>query len=132
MSNKLIRYGFITAGLTNILAVLFFSKFFTNTIIPLTDPAVMSNFGLIMIMLWGLAYLAVANNYKQMKWVVGTFVIEKLAYMIAWVSWISSNDVGKVYDKDMLAGIFYSIYGINDLIFFIFFSLVFYKLISNE
>lgn len=132
MSNKFIRYGFIAAGLMNIIAVLFFSKIFTNTIIPKTDPIVMSNFGLLMIIIWGLAYIALANSYRQAKWVVGTFIIEKLVYVVAWVNWITTNDVGKVYDKDIFAGIFYSVYGINDFIFFIFFSAVFYKLISEK
>ncbi len=132
MSKKFIRYGFITAGLINIIAVLFFSKLFTNTIIAHTDPVIMSNFGLVMIILWGLAYLALANNYSHVRWVVGVFIIEKLVYVVAWVSWITKNDVGKVYDKDIFAGIFYSVYGINDFIFFIFFSMVFYKLTRKQ
>ncbi|RKS53509.1 hypothetical protein BC962_1761 [Gillisia mitskevichiae] len=132
MTEKLIRKGFIAAGLMNIVAVLTFSRFFTNEVIPETDPVVMSNFGLLMIVVWGFAYLGTAANYKNVKWVVGTFVIEKLIYVIAWGKWIGSNDISAVYDKDLFAGIFFSVYGINDFIFFVFFIMVFYKLLRNK
>ena len=132
MTEKIIRNGFIAAGLMNIVAVLTLSKFFTNEVIPETDPVVMSNFGLLMIVVWGFAYLAVATNYINVKWLVGTFVIEKLIYVIAWVKWITSNSVSEVYDKDLFAGFFFSVYGINDFIFFLFFLFVFYKLLRNK
>ena len=128
----MIRNGFIAAGLMNILAVLTLSRFFTNKAIPQIDPVVMSNFGLLMILVWGCAYLAVATNYSNVKWLVGTFVIEKLIYVIAWVMWITTNSVNEVYDKDLFAGIFFSVYGINDFIFFIFFLVVFIKLFRNR
>lgn len=132
MTKKMIRKGFIAAGLMNIIAVLVLSKAFTNTVIPETDPVVMSNFGLLMIMIWGLAYIGLASNFKQAKWVVATFVIEKLIYVISWLVWIINNDVSKVYEKDVFAGIFYSVYGINDFIFFLFFLYVFFKLQRNS
>ncbi len=132
MNNKIIRNGFIAAGLMNILAVLTLSRFFTNEVIPETDPVVMSNFGLLMILVWGCAYLAVAVNYSKMKWVVGTLVIEKLIYVIAWIKWISNNSVSEVYDKDLFAGFFFSVYGINDFIFFLFFLIVFIKLLRSK
>jgi len=132
MTEKTLRNGFIAAGLINIVAVLTLSRFFTNQVIPETDSIVMSNFGLLMILIWGCAYLAVATNYRKVKWLVGTFVIEKLIYVIAWVKWIMSNNLSEVYDKDLFAGFFYSTYGINDFIFFLFFSFVFYKLQSKK
>jgi len=128
MSEKIIRNGFIAAGLMNIIAVLVLSRFFTNPVIPETDPAVMSNFGLLMIIVWGFLYIALAFTYKNAKWVVGIFVIEKLIYVIAWLMWMINNNVTAVYDKDLFAGVFYSVYGINDFIFFLFFLYVFYKL----
>ena len=78
MSNTFIRNGFIASGLVNILAVLLLSRAFTNAVIPETDPVVMSNFGLLMIAVWGLVFLAVAPRYQYVKWAVGAFVVEKL------------------------------------------------------
>jgi hypothetical protein len=56
-----ITKGFIIAALMNA-TVLIFSKLFTNSTIPEFDPQVMSNFGLLMILIWGLAYMSVAKK----------------------------------------------------------------------
>ncbi|MFT7051747.1 MAG: hypothetical protein ACJAZK_002364 [Psychroserpens sp.] len=61
-----ISKGFIIAGLMN-MSVLVFSKFFTNSVIPQSDPDVMSNFGLLMMLIWGLAYISVAKTYHNNK-----------------------------------------------------------------
>ena len=110
------------------LTVLIFSRFFTNSTIPEFDPVVMSNFGLLIIVLWGLAYMSVAKNYHKVKWLVGVFVVGKFIYGYVWIKWILNNNISDVYKKDTMAGIFYSIYGINDWIFFVFFLLVFIKI----
>lgn len=131
IKNKTITKGFVIAGLFN-LTVLVFSRFFTNVVIAESDPVVMSNFGLIMIVVWGLAYISVAQNYQSVKWLVGVFAIEKLIYGFIWIKWMFNNDVMAVFAKDKMAGMFFSIYGVNDWIFFIFFSLVFIRLLKFE
>lgn len=132
IKNETIIKGFILAGLMNILGVLVNSRFFTNVVIPETDPVIMSNFGLLMIVIWGLAYITVSKNYDTVKWLVFIFAIEKFIYGFAWLKWILNNNISDVFKKDTAAGIFYSIYGINDWIFFIFFSFVFVHLISKK
>ena len=131
MNSINITRGFVIAGLMN-MSVLVFSRFFTNPVIPELDPVVMSNFGLLMIVIWGLAYISVAKNYQYVKWLVGVFAIEKLIYGYTWINWISNNSINEAYDKDLFAGIFYSIYGINDWIFFLFFSYVFISLLRKR
>jgi len=131
MNSINITRGFVIAGLMN-MSVLVFSRFFTNPVIPELDPVVMSNFGLLMIVIWGLAYISVAKNYQYVKWLVGIFAIEKLIYGYTWINWISNNSIDEAYDKDLFAGIFYSIYGINDWIFFLFFSYVFISLLRKR
>jgi hypothetical protein len=128
--NKLIKFGFIMAAGMNIGGVLLFSRFFTNPIINELDPVVMSNFGLLMIVIWGLAYLASAFITSNIKWLAGAFVIEKLVYVVTWLLWLANNNLSNVYDKDLFAGIFYSIYGINDFVFMMFFAWVF--LLNNK
>lgn len=127
IKNKTITQGFIISGIMN-LTVLIFSRFFTNSTIPEFDPVVMSNFGLLIIVLWGLAYMSVAKNFHKVKWLVGVFVVGKFIYGYVWIKWILNNNISDVYKKDTMAGIFYSIYGINDWIFFVFFLLVFIKI----
>ncbi len=121
----MIHKGFIIAGLSNILGVIICSKAFTNDVMLETQPEVMSHFGLISIVLWGFAYISVCKSYTQVRWLVGVFVIEKLAYVIAWLAFITSHSLSYVYKMDVLAGIFYTIYGVNDFIFMLFFGFVF-------
>jgi drug/metabolite transporter (DMT)-like permease len=129
LNNKTITRGFILAGFMN-LSVLIFSLLFTNEAIPEFDPQVMSTFGLVMICIWGIAYIAVAKNYQHVKWLVGVFVFEKLIYGVVWIEWILNNDISKVFERDLLAGMFYSVYGLNDLLFCAFFLSVFIKIMK--
>jgi hypothetical protein len=124
IENTIITKGFILAGLMNS-SVLIFSRLFTNTTIAEFDPIVMSNFGLLMILIWGLAYMSVAKNYQQVKWLIGVFALEKLIYAGVWSNWMLTNNLADVYAQDLMAGVFYSIYGINDWVFFAFFVFVF-------
>lgn len=130
IKNETVSKGFILAGLMNIIGVLANSRFFTNAVIPTVDAEVMSNFGLLMIIIWGIAYISVARNFEKVKWLVGVFAIEKFIYGFTWTKWILNNNLSDVFEKDKSAGVFYAIYGINDWIFFIFFSLIFIRLIS--
>ena len=128
--NNFIKKGFILAGCTNIVAVLILSRLFTNETINKYDTTVMSNFGLLMIIVWGFAYLSVSKNYYKAKWLIAVFAIEKLIYSIIWIQWRLSNNVTPIFEEDKMAGIFYAIYGINDILFFFFFSYVFTKLLK--
>lgn len=129
IKNDLISKGFIVSGLMNMTALIS-SGLFTNSVITEYDPVVMSNFGLLMIVIWGLAYISVAKNFYKVKWLVGVFAIEKFIYGFVWIKWHLNNSVSEVFVKNTSAGIFYSIYGINDWIFFIFFLLVFIRLLK--
>ena len=126
-----ITKGFIAAGLMN-MTVLVNSRLFTNETIPQFDPVVMSNFGLLMIVIWGMAYISVAKKYHAVKWLIGVFAIEKFIYGCAWINWLSNNKVSDVFVEDTMAGVFYSLYGVNDWVFFVFFLLVFIRLSKQK
>ena len=64
MTDKMIYKGFLIAGLSNILGVIICSKAFTNDVMLATQPDVMGYFGLISIILWGLAYISVCKSYN--------------------------------------------------------------------
>ena len=123
----MIRNGFLIAGLSNILGVIICSRAFTNDVMLATQPDVMGYFGLISIILWGLAYISVCRSNNQVRWLVGVFAIEKLVYVVAWLAFLTSHSLSAIYELDVLAGVFYTIYGANDLIFMLFFSYVFLK-----
>lgn len=130
MSEVAIRNGFLAAGIMNIGGVLFFSRGLTNLVFLETDPVVMGMFGSIMILVWGLTYISVATTYHFVPWLVAVFAVEKMIYGSVWSLWINAHldTLGSVYAKDLFAGIFYSIYGINDWIFAAFFGWVFLRL----
>lgn len=127
MKSTTISKLFLFAGLSNILGVLIFSKFFTNEVMMAAQPAVMNYFGLISIILWGLAYISVRNSYAAVPWLLAVFVIEKAVYVILWLNWLFSNSLGNLYEQDTFAGLFFSIYGANDLLFGLFFGYVLLK-----
>ena len=123
---KFMKYGFIGAGLTNIVGVLLFSKFFSNETMNAANPIVMSNFGLLMIVVWGFAYIAVANSYEATPWLSAVFTIEKLIYTLTWIFWFQQNDLTLLYTKDLFAGIFYTLYGLNDFLSMLIFGFAFW------
>ena len=124
MNKTVIKYGLILAALVNIGGVLTFSKLFSNTALNDADPIVMSNFGLVMIMVWGLAYFAAAMTKGDIRLLVAVFAIEKLVYVGAWVYWLTTNNLFSLYETDLFTGMFYTIYGLNDLLFMVFFMKV--------
>lgn len=132
IKNKLLTKGFILSGMMNIFGVLIFSRLFSNTVIPEFDSLAMSNFGLVMIVIWGIAYISVSKKFYEVKWLIGVFVIEKIMYALYWTNWIATHNLSEVYSKDKMAGIFYTIYGINDWLFFVFFLVVFIRLIGGN
>jgi len=125
MNRSFINKGLFAAAAMNITGVLVFSRGFTNSTINTADPFLMSNFGLLMIVVWGLAYMSATTINSNIKWLAGVFALEKLIYFVFWVLWLLGNDLSEVYSKDVFAGIFYSIYGINDLLFMLFFVAIF-------
>jgi hypothetical protein len=125
VNKKMVKSGLIAAGLMNISGALIFSRAFTNEAINNADPVVMSNFGLLMIVVWGLAYIGASTISSNIKWLAGAFALEKLVYVVVWIMWHSQNSLAQLYSKDMFAGVFFSIYGLNDFVFMLFFAWVF-------
>lgn len=126
MKNTTVRMGLLAAGAMNIGGVVVFSRVFTNTAINDADAVVMSNFGLLMIVIWGLAYWGAASVPSTIKWLAGVFALEKLVYVVVWSNWISDNSLAQLYARDLFAGLFYSIYGPNDFVFMLFFAWIFF------
>jgi len=116
--------GFRLAAATNIVGVLVFSWGLTNERLTELSPIVFSRFGLISIMLWGMAYWAVASSYLAVPFLVAVFAIEKLIYVITWVIWIEEHggELPSLFAEAPLTATFFSIYGLIDLAFGLFFA----------
>ncbi|WP_414044168.1 hypothetical protein ACMGE9_05065 [Macrococcus sp. EM39E] len=125
--------GFILAGLYNLFGILIFSQGFTNPLLNKYDPIVFSWVGQLSIMLWGLAYISVARNYSKVPYLILVFAIEKALYVYVWAAWLigDSNQLNELSDFP-LTKVFFTIYGIGDLISGLFFAIVVYKLFTKQ
>lgn len=126
MTERLIRGGFIAAGLINILGILLVSHGITSPTLVIADPAVFSDFGIIMIMLWGAAYIGSAQVAPTLVLLPAVFALEKAAYTLNWVNWMRANgdQLPLLIEQDLLGGLFLGGYGINDGLFCLFFAAV--------
>lgn len=118
--------GFWLAGCVNFFGSLFFSAGFTNHTLTSLDPVVFSNFGLVAIMLWGMAYVAVSRSYHYVPYVVAVFACEKMVYAITWVLWMCQfgHRLPDVFSQAPLTAVFYYTYGPIDFLFGVFFAWV--------
>lgn len=126
---KWIGAGFIIAGCVNVLGIPVFSRFFTNQLLMTVDAGTFSGVGLGAIMLWGLAYIAVSGSYPIVPGIAGVFALEKFFYTAVWGRWLwgHAGELSSLYAQDALTGFFYSIYGVNDFLFGVFFLYVFIR-----
>ena len=103
------------------LVIIPFSKVFSSnlgSVDPLFSPS-----GCFLILLWGVAYASVCKVYRQVPILSAVFAVEKLFYGLRWIVWMNDN-YGALMDitrDDALTGLFFSIYGIGDLAFAVFF-----------
>ena len=134
MKPSLVKIIFIVAASVNILGVALFSKGLTNTALNNADPVLFSNFGLVMIMVWGLAFLAAARYAPRVPYLSLAFTVEKAVYVMCWIRWITNHrdTLPDLFAEDLFAGLFMSIYGAVDFIFMMLFAWVFWTFRNDE
>ena len=99
------------------LCIIPFSKFFgpdLGSVDSSFDP-----FGALTIVLWGLAYGSIHKSHPHTPVLSLVFGIEKLCFGLRWIWWFSANYDSKLLDlirSDPLTGLFFSGYGIFDLL----------------
>ena len=131
--NRIIFFGFISAGLTNILGILTVSQLFTNESFHQLSPDVFSQFGAFMIMVWGLAYLAAAKHASNLAALCFVFAFEKAVYVFTWAVWMmdKSELLSMVKLEEPVVAMFYSGYGVIDLVYALFFTWVGVRALRN-
>ena len=118
-----LTFGFVLAGLINIFATLGFSLGFQNEALVQYFPEVFSNFGLAMIMVWGMAYIAVSTEHKRTPRLLFVFFIEKMVYVgtaVYFWGFMHTDPLATIesmWQVSKLTTIFYLTYGLNDLLF---------------
>jgi hypothetical protein len=123
---RLITIGFLVGGCVNFFGSLLVSAGFTNTLLRSMDPVVFSNFGIIAIMLWGLAYVSVSRAYPQVPYLLLVFTLEKLVYTVAWIVWLMrhGDTLPALFSQSFLTATFFATYGVVDFAFGVFFAWV--------
>lgn len=126
LNQRFILLGMYAAALVNIGGVLLFSLGYSNARLSELSPVVFSSFGLLSIQLWGLAYAAAARQATQLPLLLAVFAIEKLVYVVTWLSWMGEHagTLPQLLAEAPLTGMFYVIYGPTDFAFGLFFALV--------
>ena len=133
MSDRAITGGFVLAGAFNVFGMLLVSKLFTNPLLNETDPAVFSWLGQVAIVLWGLAYWAVAKPYRHVPYLVVVFFIEKMVYAITWLLWLlqPNHSLSSIASESLMTAIFFGAYGAGDFAFGLFFGWVALKVLMG-
>ncbi|KIG16500.1 hypothetical protein DB30_04413 [Enhygromyxa salina] len=126
MAAQTLRRGFHVAAAFNILGTLLFSRGLTNDLLGELDPGVFGIPGLLLICIWGLAYLALADSFEAAPRVALVFAIEKLFYVGNWICWLTihGGELGEVWSRDPMTAVFYASYGLGDGAFALFFIYV--------
>ena len=110
---------FLLAGCYN-LAIIIVSKGFTNQDLFSFDP-LFSRDGCICVVLWGLAYMAMATSFRHAPFISLVFGCEKLLYYTHWHICLARRGA-----KDAKSAAFFvQTYGAGDLAFGFFFFYVF-------
>lgn len=114
-----LTFGFLLAGFANILGVLGFSLGFQNELLNSYYPQVFSNFGLGMIIIWGMAYISVSTEHPRASRLIFVFFLEKMVYVgtAVYFWFVMKPDLMLMWEESMLTALFFVIYGINDLLF---------------
>ncbi len=129
MTPRQITFGFYAAAAVNVFGVLGVSQLYSNSLLNAGYPAVFSNFGLVCIQLWGLAYFSVAKTYAAVPALISVFALEKLAYVISWALWMAAHasELPAMAAASPQTAAFYAGYGLIDLAFGVFFAVVAYS-----
>lgn len=126
-TDRLIRIGCWAAGLANIVGISVVSHFFTNDLLATNFPAVFSQAGNFLILLWGCAYIVAGLAAWQVPLMFLVFMVEKYFYAGTWLYWYLQHGdrLAAITAESWLTGTFYRFYGLNDLLWGLFFLWVF-------
>lgn len=89
--NTLYTRLIIVIGLANLVPLLWLTPLKDGSELFRADPLFFSAPGLILIGLWGLAYIASAPHWQALGNLMGVFALEKSFYAVHWWLWLGDN-----------------------------------------
>lgn len=110
-------WGFLAAAAFNILGMLGHTSGFTRTPAEALLPSLFGPESCLLIVLWGMAYAAVARRWHQVPALCVVFAFEKLFYTITWVRFWQTASVDAVLRDHPDAAPLLMAYGVGDGLF---------------
>lgn len=106
----------ILVGLVNLTLLGSLTPLMDGGLLAAQDPLFFSWSGVVIIALWGLAYIASAPHWQQLPGLMLVFAIEKLLFAGRWALWMGDNSsqLPTLFEQDVMVALFYSGYGIWD------------------
>ena len=116
-------------GLANLSLLGFLTPVMDGELLAAQDPLFFSWPGVLIIALWGLAYIAAAPHWQALPGLMLVFALEKLLFDLRWVVWITENrqSLPALFDENVAVALFYSGYGIWDGACALFFMFLFLR-----
>jgi len=110
------RNVIILIGLVNLSLLGFLTPLLDGELLAAQDPLFFSWSGVVIIALWGLAYIAVAPVWDKVPWLLLVFAAEKMLFDLRWVHWIIHNGdtLPALFQQDVMVAMFYAGYGVWD------------------
>ncbi len=132
--DRAVTVGFILAGAYNVFGMLLVSMCFTNPLLNATEPAVFSWLGQVAVVLWGLAYWAVARSYGHVPYLLLVYFVEKMVYSTIWLLWLlqRGHSLSNIASESPLTAVFFGSYGVGDFGFGLFFGWVALKVLRGS
>jgi len=116
--------GFYAAAAFNLVGMLWHTRAFTAFPAAALYPGLFGPEGCVAIVLWGLAYAAVAGRWSTTPALCGVFCVEKLFYGVTWLLyWARSPlSVEEHMSQHPEAATLLLVYGAGDFAFAVFFA----------
>lgn len=103
-------------GWTNLSLLLVVSPLYTSKALQGVQPTLFSDAGIFTIALWGLVYLAVAQDPPRYARLLSILALEKAFYAATGFAWLADHGhtLSALAAQDTIAGLFYAGYGLWD------------------
>ena len=114
----------IVLGLANLGPLIYLTPFKEHTELYRADPLWFSAPGLVLIALWGAAYISAAPQWTRLPALLGVFALEKAFYAAHWMLWLGDNGerLEFLWARDPMSAFFLSGYGAWDGLCAIYFA----------
>ncbi|MDX1604853.1 MAG: hypothetical protein R3202_01600 [Candidatus Competibacterales bacterium] len=92
----------------------FLTPMLDGELLAAQDPLFFSWSGVLIIALWGLAYMAAAPHWQRLPALMLVFALEKLVFDIRWIVWMGEHrqTLPALFEENVMVALFYSGSGI--------------------